>query len=235
MNKITSTLLFIFCAVSLNAIEWPKKMWEIQFDFDVNSVKIGSIGNNGETIFASISGRGYLITKFGEYYELPEGWNNPERVLFLEGKSIVYHKTTFPSRISLFQVLIDDTTKLTDFDGKFSVPRSSGKGIPQSSHLGVQKIDDNKFICWDFTPPTPDSTDNEGDNEAPKSQLVVKNAGRDISIATDGKLGGPVELQKSDDLKNWLRMRDVSEDANEVFVTPKESGNEFFRLKRIDE
>ena len=57
----------------------------------------------------------------------------------------------------------------------------------------------------------------------------------DISIATDGKLGGPAELQKSDDLKNWRRLGDVPEDANEVLVTPRDSGNEFFRLKRIDE
>ena len=95
-----------------------------------------------------------------------------------------------------------------------------------------------KVTAWDFTPPTLASTDNEGgngDNEAPNSRLVVKTAGPDISIATDGKLGGPAELQKSDDLKNWRRLGDVPEDANEVLVTPRVSGNEFFRLKRIDE
>ena len=64
-------------------------------------------------------------------------------------------------------------------------------------------LEGSKVTAWDFTPPTLASTDNEGDNgdnEAPNSRLVVKTAGPDISIATDGKLGGPAELQKSDDL-----------------------------------
>ena len=74
-----------------------------------------------------------------------------------------------------------------------------------------------------------------GGNAGTGSRLVVKTAGPDISIATDGKLGGPAELQKSDDLKNWRRLGDVPEDANEVLVTPRDSGNVFFRLKRIDE
>ena len=106
-----------------------------------------------------------------------------------------------------------------------------------SSNIGLSK-EGTKVTAWDFTPPTLASTDNEGgngDNEAPNSRLVVKTAGPDISIATDGKIGGPAELQKSDDLKNWRRLGDVPEDANEVLVTPRDSGNEFFRLKRIDE
>jgi hypothetical protein len=74
-----------------------------------------------------------------------------------------------------------------------------------------------------------------GGNTGTGSRLVVKTTGPDISITTDGKLGGPAELQKSDDLKNWRRLGDVPEDANEVLITPRDSGNEFFRLKRIDE
>ena len=53
------------------------------------------------------------------------------------------------------------------------------------------------------------------------SRLIIKTAGPDISIATDGKLGSLAELQKSGDLKNWRRLGDVSEDANEVLLNSK--------------
>jgi hypothetical protein len=40
------------------------------------------------------------------------------------------------------------------------------------------------------------------------------------------------ELQKSNDLRSWRRLGDVPEEAAEVLVTPRESGNEFYRLKK---
>ena len=65
--------------------------------------------------------------------------------------------------------------------------------------------------------------------------LSIGTSGPDISIATDGKLGGPAELQKSNDLKNWRKLGDVPADSAELLITPRDSGNEFFRLKRVGE
>jgi hypothetical protein len=115
-----------------------------------------------------------------------------------------------------------------------------GKGIPQSSHLGVQRVGEtNKFICWDFRPPSstapkPDDGNgggNNGGNETANSRLIIKTAGPDISLATDGKLGA-AELQKSNDLRSWRKLGDVPAEASEVLVTPRKSGNEFYRLKK---
>ena len=65
--------------------------------------------------------------------------------------------------------------------------------------------------------------------------LSIGTSGPDISIAADGKLGGPAELQKSNDLKNWRKLGDVPADSTELLITPRDSGNEFFRLKRVRE
>ena len=54
----------------------------------------------------------------------------------------------------------------------------------------------------------------------------------DISVATDGKLGGAAELQKSNNLRSWRKLGDVPAEASEVLVTPRERGNEFYRLKK---
>ena len=43
------------------------------------------------------------------------------------------------------------------------------------------------------------------------------------------------ELQKSDDLKNWRKLGNVPADLGGLLITPRESGNEFFRLKRVRE
>jgi hypothetical protein len=211
-------------------------LWEIEFNYEVNSLRVLSIGNNGGTIFAYGEGVGhyYLITKSGAYYKLPEGWNSTRDVLFLEGNSMVYKR----SKVSLFQILLNGTIKLTDFNGSVIVPQSSGKVTTQSSHLGVEKIDDNKFICWDFTPPTLASTDNEGGNNGGNtamSRLSIGTSGPDISIATDGKLGGPAVLQKSNDLKNWRKLSDVPANSADLLITPRDGGSEFFRLKRVGE
>ena len=83
-----------------------------------------------------------------------------------------------------------------------------------------------------------ETKDNEGGNNGGNtamSRLSIGTSGPDISIATDGKLGGPAELQKSNDLKNWRKLGDVPADSAELLITPRDSGNEFFRLKRVGE
>ena len=130
-----------------------------------------------------------------------------------------------------YTVQAGDTSGDLDYTGTTSLALNSGT---------IKDASGNAATLTLATPGAANSLANNkalviGGNAGTGSRLVVKTAGPDISIATDGKLGGPAELQKSDDLKNWRRLGDVPEDANEVLVTPRDSGNVFFRLKRIDE
>ena len=72
---------------------------------------------------------------------------------------------------------------------------------------------------------------NGGGNETVNSRIIIKTADPDIALATDGKLGA-AELQKSNDLRSWRKLGDVPKEAAEVLVTPRERGNEFYRLKK---
>ena len=86
-----------------------------------------------------------------------------------------------------------------------------------------------------FTPPSstapkPDDG-NGGGNDTAKSRLTIKTAGPDIALATDGALGA-AELQKCNDLRSCRRLGDVPAEGSEVLVTPRERGNEFYRLKK---
>ena len=110
------------------------------------------------------------------------------------------------------------------------------------SHNGLMiqvSWEGTKITGWDLTPPSstapkPDDGNgggNNGGNETANSRLIIKTAGPDIALATDGKLGA-AELQKSNDLRSWRRLGDVPAEASEVLLTPRESGNEFYRLKK---
>ena len=72
---------------------------------------------------------------------------------------------------------------------------------------------------------------NGGGDETVNSRLIIKTAGPDIALATDGTLGA-AELQKSNDLRSWRKLSDVPKEASEVLVTPRDSGNEFYRLRK---
>ena len=72
---------------------------------------------------------------------------------------------------------------------------------------------------------------NGGGNEPVNSRIIIKTADPDIALATDGKLGA-AELQKSNDLRSWRKLSDVPKETSEVLVTPRERGNEFYRLKK---
>ena len=106
--------------------------------------------------------------------------------------------------------------------------------ISTLKQIGVE-FENNTLTAWDFTPPSstapnPDGGNNGG-NETANSRLIIKTAGPDIALATDGKLGA-AELQKSNDLRSWRKLGDVQAEASEVLVTPRERGNEFYRLKK---
>jgi len=212
--------------------EWPRKMWEIDLGEPIGPLD-HEIGNNHSSVFST--GRdSHWVTKEGKSFRIENTRIMSEDLIYLDNKNLIY-KIYGNREISVNMLTrSDELVALNQINIKNLEAPSFSRN---SSNIGLSK-DGTKVTAWDFTPPTLASTDNEGgngDNEAPNSRLVVKTAGPDISIATDGKLGGPAELQKSDDLKNWRRLGDVPEDANEVLVTPRDSGNEFFRLKRIDE
>ena len=212
--------------------EWPRKMWEIDLGEPIGPLD-HETGNNNSIVFST--GRdSHWVTKEGKSFRIENTRIMSEDLIYLDNKNLIY-KIYGNREISVNMLTrSDELVALNQINIKnLEMPSFSRN----SSTIGLS-TDGTKVTAWDFTPPTLASTDNEGgngDNEVPNSRLVVKTAGPDISIATDGKLGGPAELQKSDDLKNWRRLGDVPEDANEVLVTPRDSGNEFFRLKRIDE
>ena len=209
--------------------EWPRKMWEIDLGEPIGPLD-HETGNNNSIVFST--GRdSHWVTKEGKSFRIENTRIMSEDLIYLDNKNLIYK--IYENREISVNMLTrsDELVALNQINIKnLEMPSFSRN----SSNIGLSK-EGTKVTAWDFTPPTLASTDNEGDNEAPNGRLVVKTAGPDISIATDGKLGGPAELQKSDDLKNWRRLGDVPEDANEVLVTPRDSGNEFFRLKRIDE
>ena len=209
--------------------EWPRKLWEIDLGEPIGSLD-HETGNNNSIVFET--GRdSHSVTKEGKSFRIENTRIMSENLIYLDNKNLIY-KIYGNREISVNMLTrSDELVALNQINIKNLEAPSFSRNY---SNIGLSK-EGTKVTAWDFTPPTLASTDNEGDNEAPNGRLVVKTAGPGISIATDGKLGGPAELQKSDDLKNWRRLGDVPEDANEVLVTPRDSGNEFFRLKRIDE
>jgi ankyrin repeat protein len=217
--------------------EWPRKMWEIDLEIQVddlygvlhgidNSVLVTDIRSPGK------NGQSYWIASNGKHYELKDKLHN-ESPIYISNNSLIYGNSG--NIIGLFRnqnEVVKRTFRQTNM--RDPVFRSANFPIVQVSWEGT------KITGWDFTPPTstapkPDDGNgggNGGGNETVNSRLIIKTAGPDISLATDGKLGGAAELQKSNDLRSWRRLGDVPAEASEVLVTPRESGNEFYRLKK---
>ena len=88
-------------------------------------------------------------------------------------------------------------------------------------------LDVTKVTSWDLTTPSNTAPSPDGGNETVNIRLIIKTAGPDTALATDGKLGVG-ELQKSNDLRSWRRLGDLTKEAVEVLVTPRARGNEFY-------
>jgi len=238
-------LIIIGVTVGLNtsvaADEWPRKMWEIDFFHDEDRIPYPvSIGYEGASLLLGTTNRHfYWVSRDGELVKIP----NPENQ---NGNSFARYIRYFDSVNFVISNKAGDTVTMysriggevvqKEFKGTFNFPSTSGKGIPQSSHIGISKDGGTgNLICWDFRPPAiiniADDDGNGGGNETANSRLIIKTAGSDIALATDGKLG-PAELQKSNDLRSWRKLGDVQAEASEVLVTPRERGNEFYRLKK---
>jgi hypothetical protein len=225
--------------------EWPRKMWEIDFFHDEDRIPYpASIGYEGASLLLSGTNRRfYWVSRDGELFEIPNldnlnSINFPKYIRYFNSANFVISNRAGDT-VTMYSRIGGEVVQ-KEFKGTVDFPSTSGKGIPQSSHIGISRDGDTgNLICWDFTPPSstapkPDDGNgggNGGGNETANSRISITTDGPDIALVTDGKLGA-AELQKSNDLRSWRRLGDVPAEASEVPVTPRESGNEFYRLKK---
>jgi ankyrin repeat protein len=216
--------------------EWPRKMWEIDLGDKVNGTWRPEIGSD-KSVFITV------------YIDDEKGSTN----LWVSSDGTSINVDALGGASSLIYLSNSSLVLRNSTQHVIGIFRRNGEVIEKHfrksyiSEVGRQSVFDpvvqvsaegSVITGWDFTPPTLASTDQEGGNNGGNtamSRLSIGTSGPDISIATDGKLGGPAELQKSNDLKNWRKLGDVPADSAELLITPRDSGNEFFRLKRVGE
>ena len=232
-------LIIIGVTVGLNTAlaDWPKKLWEKEWPGKIRDVDgMYYVGLDGRSVVLTVSygetnQAKYWVSGSGEFYELSHNFNSLEYVMFFDSKNFIYYDFLENSNNGLKRVIklsrVGFEVIKRQFEAKMAPFSTFGISQNSSRHIGFE-IDNNKIICWDFTPPPSEDTGNEGGG----GRLIIKTAGPDIALATDGKLGGAAELQKSNDLRSWRKLGDVPAEASEVLVTPRESGNEFYRLKK---
>ena len=215
--------------------EWPRKMWEIDLPDNFLYAEVEDIGIDGNSTVLKINVNGspsklYWVSGGGEFYQLSVSFSY---LMFFDSYDLVTFENPDGNNadvITKFSRVGAEVVK-QEFKSNLEIPMQ--RRAP-TGHIGLA-TDNNKLTAWDFTPPSstapnPDGG-NGGGNETANSRLIIKTAGPDIALATDGKLG-EAELQKSNDLRSWRKLGDVPEEASEVLVTPRESGNEFYRLKK---
>jgi ankyrin repeat protein len=225
--------------------EWPRKMWEIDLGFEIQSIGDFYVGPQRKSFIVKLSLEGsshnYWVSENGEFHELDSKLNvdliMSDDVIFFDSKHLVFkdrskNKLVTLSRLGKEVKRLESKTKFNFDHNKLLLSYSKDLN---SSRSFLLEFDTSKVTGWDLTPPTIASTDQEGGNngvnETANSRLIIKTAGPDIGLATDGKLGA-AELQKSNDLRSWRKLGDVPAEAAEVLVTPREFGNEFYRLKK---
>ena len=214
--------------------EWPRKMWEIDLGKQIGNID-HYIGLNNSILLIDDNVDSYWITQDGKSFRIKNTRIDKDSLLYLDNKNLIYKwRVNNVDKVILLSrnkelVLYNEANPIniqfrwSEFNSSFNSP------------IGVSQFG-TKITAWDFTPPTNTAPDldggNNGGNETANSRLIIKTSGPDIALATDGKLGGAAELQKSNDLRSWRKLSDVPEEASEVLVTPRESGNEFYRLKK---
>jgi hypothetical protein len=252
-------LIIIGVTIGLNTAlaDWPKKLWEIDLKSEILDVKShpylkqGFDNNAVVAEVSTISGyfTSYWISSNGSFYELKGIRSLGRYIIHLDDDNLIYYSASGNFNEYTFTVNYlqkkDDEVVTAQFTRPHITQRGTGRGGAPNTHNDNQCFTvqiswkGSKITGWDFTPPSntapkPDDGNgggNGGGNETVNSRLIIKTAGPDIALATDGALG-EAELQKSNDLRSWRKLSDVPEEASEVLVTPRESGNEFFRLKK---
>jgi len=212
--------------------EWPRKMWEIDLGEPISSFEC-YVGLNKSMLLRLTRGDSYWVTQDGSSFKIKNQHIGGANLLYLDNKNLIYRDAPKIILLSRNKELVAYNETITE---NITFPDSVNN--ENNTPIGVSSFG-TKLTAWDFTPPTstapkPDDGNgggNGGGNETVNSRLIIKTAGPDIALATDGKLGA-AELQKSNDLRSWRRLGDVPAEASEVLVTPRESGNEFYRLKK---
>jgi ankyrin repeat protein len=212
--------------------EWPRKMWEIDLG---NTNGYGYIEGLNKSIVLNHDNDCRWVTQDGRSFIIKNTQIHRGILLYLDNKNLVYRKRD--NGVDKV-ILLARNKELVLYNETIPVNNSldfASLQVNLSPPIGVSRFG-TKITGWDFTPPSstapkPDDG-NGGGNDTVNSRLIIKTAGPDISLATDGKLGGAAELQKSNDLRSWRKLGDVPAEASEVLVTPRESGNEFYRLKK---
>jgi ankyrin repeat protein len=222
--------------------EWPRKMWEADLGENVTVLQPVLIGNDETSLLLFGSKKWFWASGDGKLIEIPYIGKISRQlskviphIHYFDSDNLVISNFGNTSVI-LYSRLGDEIIEKKHDSLKVRFPEATSKEIPNTSHIGIiKKAGTNKFICWDFRPPSSTSPapdgGNNGGNETANSRIIIKTAGPDIALATDGTLGA-AELQKSNDLRSWRKLGDVPAEAAEVLVTPRESGNEFYRLKK---
>jgi ankyrin repeat protein len=222
--------------------EWPRKMWEADLGENVTVLQPVLIGNDETSLLLFGSKKWFWASGDGKLIEIPYIGKISSRlskviphIHYFDSDNLVISNFGNTSVI-MYSRLGDEIIRKKHDSLAIRFPEATSKEIPNTSHIGItKKAGTNKFICWDFRPPSSTSPapdgGNNGSNETANSRIIIKTDGPDIALATDGTLG-VAELQKSNDLRSWRKLGDVPAEANEVLLTPRETGNEFFRLKK---
>ena len=245
LNKVEQKVDQLSTGTTNPTDEWPRKMWEIDLGIGVRDRTIRDLsrvelGSDNSVLFRVYWDTGLFsalwVTSNGKSHQFEDNVDD-DNLIYLDGNNLIYTKNSDEIvKLSRDQekILKSGTSKLNG-NNTLSSP---GWDSPEMPIVQVS-WEGSKLTGWDLTPPSstapkPDDGNgggNGGGNETVDSQLTINTAGPDIALATDGKLGA-AELQKSNDLRIWRKLGDVPAEASEVLVTPRESGNEFFRLKK---
>ena len=205
--------------------EWPRKMWEIDLGEPISSFEC-YVGLNKSMLLRLTRGDSYWVTQDGSSFKIKNQHIGGPNLLYLDNKNLIYKDHMKIMMLSRNKGLVAYNETITE---NIIFPESTNN--EDNTPIGVSSFG-AKITAWDYTPPTNTAPKPDGGNETVNSRLIIKTSGLDISLASDGELGGAAELQKSNDLRSWRKLVDVPEEASEVLVTPRETGNEFFRLKK---
>ena len=232
MKKLLVIISFI-AGVNGQAEDWPKKLWEKEWADVATIISDPRIGLDQESVLVRIykgeSHVSYWVSRAGVFYALPSGFD-ADGLMYFDSNYFVYHKYIESRNIRRVIKLTRGAFEVLEeqFEAKLSM--SVEEAAASTSHIGLEYAN-NKIICWDFSvPQSEDSGNNIGNG-----RLIIKTTAAGASVSSDGKLGGEAELEKSYDLKYWQKLVDIPKEASEVSIDKKETGSEFFRLKKKED
>ena len=232
MKKLIVIIVFI-AGVNVQAEDWPKKLWEKEWT-DVDSIiSEPRIGLDQKSVLVRIdkdeSHVSYWVSGEGVFYALSSAFD-ADGLMYFDSNLFVYHKYIESTNNRRVVKLTRGASEVLEeqFEANLSMSVPAEGASP--SHIGLEYAN-NKLICWDFSVTQLMGKNNNTNN----GRLIIKTTAAGTSVLSDGKLGGEAELEKSYDLKYWQKLVDIPEEASEVSIDKKETGSEFFRLKKKED